>query len=358
MLLRYHTINKRYFFIDITNANKIYQAYLNSVKTSNWKSTTQRFKFDYLSNIEEIQNELENHAYKTGTKTYFVINERGKTRNITGNNCKDKIVRHLICDEIMPKVEKDLIYKNGASRKDKGVDFQRKQLKEDLHKYFRKYGNKGYILLIDFSKYYDNINHAIAYSQLEKYLDDDTEKYIVKEILNSMDRGLNIGDQLSQVIGVLYPKRIDDYMTIVKGAMYGRYQDDIYVISNDKDLLKNYYKEIKKIANELEIIINDKKTTIQRIDKGFHFLQNYYYLTPSGRVVERINKKKLYRQRRKLKKLSIKVKNGERNVRDFINLYNCWLGTNHKVMSKKQLYNYRVLFINLMKGIKDDYCIK
>lgn len=213
--------------MNICDANKIYNAYIEARKSSKWKPSVQKFSHNYLLNIAKIQNELETKTYKTGVKSHFVLNERGKTRNITGNTIKDRIVRRLICDEIMPKIEKDLIYKNGASRKNKGIKFSRDVLKEDLHKYYRKYGNKGYILLIDFSKYYENINKEIAYKQLDKYLDDDIERYLIKEILNSMDNGINIGDQLSQIIGVLYPKEIDNYMTIVLRQNYFRYQDDI-----------------------------------------------------------------------------------------------------------------------------------
>lgn len=345
--------------MNICDANKIYNAYIEARKSSKWKPSVQKFSHNYLLNIAKIQNELETKTYKTGVKSHFVLNERGKTRNITGNTIKDRIVRRLICDEIMPKIEKDLIYKNGASRKNKGIKFSRDVLKEDLHKYYRKYGNKGYILLIDFSKYYENINKEIAYKQLDKYLDDDIERYLIKEILNSMDNGINIGDQLSQIIGVLYPKEIDNYMTIVLRQNYFRYQDDIRIISNSIEELKEDFKVIEKIASKYGLKINYKKSTIQRLDKGFHYLQNYYYLTPSGRVVERINKKKLIRQRRKLKKLAIKVEKGQREFIDVLNLHKGWIGNNKKTMSKIQIKNMDSLFLELFrKEIYGNYNLK
>lgn len=346
--------------MNITDANKIYKASVKACKTSKWKPSVQRFKYNELSNVAIIQQELINKTYKIGYKSHFVLNERGKTRNITGNSIKDRVVSRLICDEIMPKVEKDLIYKNGASRKNKGITFQRELLKEDLRRYYRKYHtNKGYILLIDFHHYYDNIDKEIAYKQLSKYLDDDKEEYIVKTILNSMDNGVEIGNQLSQIIGVLYPKDIDNYMTIVKRTDWSRYQDDCKIISNSKEELQELLEILKEIVKPLHIIINENKCTIQRIDKGFHYLQNYYYLTESGRVVERINKKKVIRMRRKLKSLKIMVENGERTFNSVLNMYKGWIGNNKKTMSKIQIKNMDSLFLELFrKEIYGNYNLK
>lgn len=334
--------------MNITDGNKIYNASLKASSINKWKPSVQRYRYNELQNVAIIQQELINKTYKVGSKSHFVLRERGKTRNITGNTIKDRVVSRLICDEIMPKVEKDLIYKNGASRKGKGIEFQRQQLKNDLHKYYRKYHkNNGYILLIDFQHYYANINKEIAYKQLEKYCDDDTEKYIIKAILDSMSDGIEIGSHLSQIIGILYPKDIDNYMTICLKTDWSRYQDDCKVISNNKDYLKHLLEVVTEITKQLNIEINKKKTNIQRIDKGFHYLQNYYYLTPSGRVVERINKKKIIRQRRKLKKLALMVRNNQRDFIDVLNLHKGWLGSNKKTMSKRQIYNMNKLFSDL-----------
>lgn len=343
----------------ITDSNKIYKAYTLAKKSSKWKSSVQRYSYNYLDNVFKIQEELENQTYKTGKKSHFVLCERGKTRYIIGNTIKDRVVRRLFCDEIMPRVEKDLIYKNGASRKGKGIEFTRQQLRKDLHKYYRKYHtNKGYILLIDFSKYYQNIDIEIAYKQLIKYCNDNIERYVLRDILNSMENGVNIGDQLSQIIGVLYPHKLDNYMSIVLRTDWLRYQDDCKIIANDIETLKYYFSEIQKVAKEYGIIINENKCHIQRIDKGFHYLQNYYYLTDSGRVVERINKNKLYRHNRKMKGLARKVENGERSFSDTLNWHKGWLGTNKKTMSNTQIKNSNNLFYSLFRKEKyGNYCI-
>lgn len=42
-----------------------------------------------------------------------------------------------------------------------------------------------------------------------------------------MEKSVNMGDQLSQAIGIYYPHRIDNYVKYVRGIkFYGRYSDD------------------------------------------------------------------------------------------------------------------------------------
>ena len=283
----------------------------------------------------------------------------------------------------MPAIDKYLIYDNSASQIGKGVDFARRRLKCHMQKYYRKHGNRGYVLLIDFSKYYDNIIHNEAFEQLKRFVNDDKTLMALVEVIDSFKvpvtkspddiynykydsvknsiyldssskyirKSVPIGDQTSQVIGIYYPHRIDNYCKIVKGIkFYGRYMDDIYVIHESKEYLRKLLAEIKEIAKSLGIFINDNKTHICRIDKPFHFLQNSYYLTDSGRVVERINKKRIVRMRRKLKKLRRKADDGLVNCEDIANVYRSWIGAYHKVMSKKQIQSMNELYFSLFGG--------
>ena len=73
----------------------------------------------------------------------------------------DKTVNHLLCDKILsPAISPFLIHDNGASQRRKGVIFSRKRIETHLHRYYREHKtNEGYILLMDFSRYYESIPH-------------------------------------------------------------------------------------------------------------------------------------------------------------------------------------------------------
>lgn len=61
---------------------------------------------------------------------------------------------------------KHIIYDNCASIKGRGISHQRDRFEVHLRKYYRLYGNEGWILFGDFSKFYDNIIHEIAKREL------------------------------------------------------------------------------------------------------------------------------------------------------------------------------------------------
>jgi len=116
-----------------------------------------------------------------------------------------------------------------------------------------------------------------------------------------IDKSLNIGDQLSQVIGIYYVNPIDTYVKYVKQQKYyGRYCDDWYIISHDKEELIMLLDSIKQIAEQRGIHINYKKTKIVKMSNSFKFLQIRYTVTQDGKVLKKINPKRVTAMRRKL----------------------------------------------------------
>ena len=376
----------------MVDLNKLVTAYEKSIRDSKWKPSVQSFNLNYLVEVNKIKKEIEEGIYKTSDISKFIIHERGKTRVISGNSVIDRTVRHYLCDEIlMPNIRPKLIYDNGSSVKGKGVDFTRKRLRTHLHRFYRKHGNKGYILIGDFTKFYDNIRHDIAFEMLSCFTDDTWEK-VLREIFDSfkvdvsflsdedyskcmdkifnsikyeaidnkyktgqkfMNKSVKIGDQTSQILGIYYPYLIDNYVKIVRGMKYyARYTDDFYIISDSKEELRDILENIKVICNELGIFLNENKTVITRLDRKFHFLQNTYQLTESGHIIEKINKKRLVAMKRKLRKLKIKLDEGKVTYEMIEQTYRSWVGGYKKYLSKKQLENLDELFINLFKETK------
>lgn len=373
----------------LCDANNLYRAYEASVKGSKWKESTQKFILNFLRYIFALQMELMSRTLKNGQTDEFTLRERGKIRPITSLPTKDRIVRHVLCDELLlPEVRKKIIYDNGASIKRRGISFSRNRFEVHLRKYYRQHGNEGYILFGDFSKFYDNIIHEIAKRELLKLFDDDEfvdwlltlifdgfkidvsymtdEEYAVcldtmfnkleyrlipKEALTGekfMEKSVNIGDQLSQVIGIYYPYRIDNYVKYVRSQKYyGRYMDDWYIMSPSKEELLDILEHIREIAAELGIHINDKKTRIVKISGTYKYLQIKYTLTDSGKIIKRINPERVTAMRRKLKKLAVKVQNGEILYENVENMYRGWMGNYYKLLSKQQRKNLVVLYEEL-----------
>ena len=165
-----------------------------------------------------------------------------------------------------------------------------------------------------------------------------------------MPKSLAIGDQVSQICSVYFPTRIDNYCKIVRSIRwYGRYMDDSYIISNDKQFLHEMLDKITKIASELGIFINHKKTKIMKINHFFTWLKLRYKLTETGHLVIKVNPKNVTRERRKLKKYRKMVDQGRMPLIDVQNSFKSWLGTYDKLLSYRTKFNMKALYRDLFE---------
>ena len=373
----------------LSDLNLLYDSFRASMKGSAWKEEPQRCEMDFLSEIVALSEEIKTRKYRTSKGTEFTLHERGKIRHIHGARMRDRVVRHALCDgELGPKLRPYLIHNNGASQKGKGLAFSRNLFERDMHNYWLQHRtNEGYIAFVDLSKFYDNVRHDkireyvypkiteealwlmdevlrsfeidVSYMSDEQYascLDEkfDSVKYyetVPKSLMTGekhMPKSVEIGDQVSQDIGVFFPTRIDNYCKIVRGCKYyGRYMDDIYIIHHDLDELKDILKGVKATAAELGLHTNDRKTRIAKLADTYKYLQVKYSLTASGKVVRRINPKSVARERRRLKAYRKLLDRDEMSYEDIEQAARSWMGSYTKLMSKKQIKHMKMLYFEL-----------
>ena len=142
---------------------------------------------------------------------------------------------------------------------------------------------------------------------------------------------------LPEVIGIYYPYPIDNYVKYVRQQkFYGRYMDDWYIMNPSKEELEELLENVCKIAAELGIHINRKKTRIVKISSKYKFLQIKYTLTDTGKVIKRINPDRVTAMRRKLKKLAVKVGHEEVDYDNVENMFRGWMGGHYKLLSREQ----------------------
>jgi hypothetical protein len=378
----------------ISDPNNLYEAYLKTISSSKWKETTQKFMVNYLREIFKLSDDLWNMTYMPGTQGEFILHERGKLRPITTSQPRDRIVRNVLCDKVLiPEVTKHLIYDNGASIKNKGIDFTRRRFEVHLHKAVKEYGtNEIYGLFGDFSKFYDNIIHSISKTQLLNLFQNDPYlewlldvifhnfevdvsymsnyeynqclfnmvfnkleyRKIPKELLTGhlyMEKSINMGDRVSQIVGVYYPSEADTYIKYVRGMKYyDRYSDDWCLICNNKETLKDILEYLdKNIYTKLGIHLNKKKTRIVKLDRPFKFLQTTYRVSNTGHINKKMNPKRVRDMKKKLKRFKIKIDNKEMDYLQAENTFKSWYLNHAKLMTKIQRRTILSLYESLFK---------
>ena len=375
--------------MEIADINVLYEAFRASMKGSAWKREPQKFEYNWLEELVALKTELETKTYKTLPGSEFTLNERGKIRHIHGGRMRDRVVRHALCDNILgPCLRPYLIHNNGASQKGKGLSFARKMFERDLHNYYLEHrSNDGYVGFVDISKFYDNIRHdkvkEFLYPKIPEechwlmdeilknmevdvsYMTDEEYSHCITDKFNSvwyyetitpdkrtgekfMQKSVNIGDQVSQDIGVFFPIRIDNYVKIVRGVKkYGRYMDDMYFIVDSKEEALSLIQGVKERAEEIGLFINEKKTQIVKLSHNFRYLQTKYRLSDTGKVIKRINPAQVTRERRKLKAYRRLLNKEIIKYEDVEQAYKSWMGAYTPLMSKKQIKKMKELFKEL-----------
>jgi hypothetical protein len=322
--------NKPATFETLSDFDNLYFSAIQAMKNVIWKDSAIHYEANIFKNVNKVMKALvAGEDIRQGFIT-FSIKERGKVREIRSVHIEERVVQKCLCDYILvPVLSKSLIYDNGANLKNKGMHFSVKRLIRHLARFYRENGsNEGYVLTVDFSKYFDNVNHEIL---LKLVFDKIKEPRVCRYIKDFVDafgvKSLGLGSQVSQISAIYYPNRIDHLIKEqlrIKG--YGRYMDDFYLIHKDKDYLKECLNIICKACDELGVVINHKKTIISKLSNGFVFLKGKYILTETGKVLRLSGKDIIKRERRKLKKLCKKVSEGKVHYWDVLTSYLSWRG--------------------------------
>lgn len=333
----------------LLDLNNLHNAFVECKKSVSWKSSVQNYEANELFNLSQLRKRLAENRYTQKPFFEFSINERGKTRHIKSLHISDRVLQRALCDCVLtPSVKPYLIYDNGASVKGKGVEFSRRRLKAHLRKFYLRHRNNGYVLTIDFSKYFDNIRHDRLTEMLGKRIKDDRTMALVKYLIGTFGnsgKGVGIGSQISQVAGIFYPTEIDNYCkTVRRCRFYGRYMDDTYIIDESKDFLKSVLCGIRIICSRLGIIINEKKTQIHRLSDGFTFLKMRYIFSPSGRIAVIPCRKTITRERRKLKKLKARMEQGKITAEEIRGQYRSWRGNITRFNAYKSIRSMDALY--------------
>lgn len=292
-----------------------------------WKASIQRYIANKPTAVYRVYNELRNGIYQPDPFYEFEICERGKQRHIRSCTVRDRNVQRCLCDfSLVPAVSRSFIYDNGASMKDKGYSFSVRRIKKHLRRYFRRHGNHGYILLFDFKKFFDSVDHENLRKIIFNTYRDERMRRIVMMIVESFgERGLGLGSQVSQVLALASADELDHFVKEkLRIQWYGRYMDDGYLIHESKEYLQYCLDEIIKVCEKLGITVNRKKTKIMRIDKGFTYLKIRFFVTDSGRIVKKIPRQSITRMRRKLKKLKKKFDAGRISICDVEASFHSW----------------------------------
>lgn len=344
-------LNEQYGnFDEIISFDNLCDAFQLCKKTVSWKASTQKYERNLFKNVYQTRRDI--YSGKSVSKGFhhFTLRERGKERYIRSVHISERVVQKSVNRNcLLPILSTSLIHDNGASLKGKGVDFTHKRLTQHLSEFYREYGRDGYILLLDFSGYFDNILHEPIFEDLEKKVFDKRIIELTKQFVVPFgEKSLGLGSETSQILAINYPNHIDHYIKeVLRIRGYARYMDDSYLIHHSKEYLQYCLKEIKRMCDEIGIKLNPNKTQIVKLTHQFTFLKTKYSITETGKIVRRVSRPAVTRMRRKMKKFKRFLDQGLMTLDDINCSYQSWRGYLKRKNSYTSLCNLDKLYHDL-----------
>lgn len=285
---------------------ELHYAYNVAKKHKSNKNYVLSFNKNLENNLFDLENELKNKTYTAQQSICFLIN-RPKKREIFAAQFRDRIVHHLYFNRTHELFEKTFIYDSYSCIKGKGTHFGIERLKHHIASESNDYKKTCYVLKLDIKGYFMAIHKPtllnIVLGELKKGGIEDgltlwlseqiimlkpTENCIMlsdeheyedlpktKTLFNSeKDCGLPIGNLTSQLFSNVYLNVFDQYMKrVLKCKHYGRYVDDAYVISCDKEFLKKVKNKAREfLKDRLRLTMHEGKTRISNVKYGVEFL--------------------------------------------------------------------------------------
>ena len=347
-------------FDNIENVASYKSLYEATKKASNgvrFKASVQRGLLTILFRIAKQRKQLLEEKDVRQGFIEFDICERGKVRHIRSVHFAERVIQKSLCNNVLyPVLTNGLIYDNSASQKGKGTLFAQQRLIYHLQEYYKKYGCEGYILNIDFKKYFDSIKHDSVKENLQKHFKDEKLLNLTFSFVDAFgERGLGLGSETSQINAVAHINAIDHYIKETKRCKYyGRYMDDSYSISPSKEFLQELISDLEQKYVKYGIEVNKKKTQIRKISNGFTFLKTKFYLTKTGRIIKKPCRVSITRERRKLKKQARFFNEGILTIEELEQSYQSWRGSMKYRNARRTVHNMDILYNKLFERSIED----
>ena len=312
--------------ISVTELIKAYRICRTNV---GWKASVQRYGFNLWKNSLKYHKMLQEGRDTFKGFFQFEIYERGKKRKIRSIHISERCIeKSLALNSFVPMLRNSLIYDTSASLKGRGTDYARRRILKHLRSWYHFHGNSGYVIVGDFTSFFDNIDHDVLLGIIDKHFDDKRfVEYTRKSISHYGRKGLGLGSELNQIYAISVPNELDQYIkTVLRVKIYHRYNDDFYLFVETKEEAHRILEDIRVVTRKLGITLSERKTYITKLSKGFTFLKKRYVLTDSGRVITRHCRRNITYEHRKLKKFRKKMGEGEMSYSIVRQQYSSWRG--------------------------------
>lgn len=271
---------------------------------------------------------LEDLTYTTSKYSTFEIFEPKKRLIFRLPYYPDRITHHAIMNVTEPIWVNIFIKHTYSCIKERGIHEVVKDVRKALDS--NPEGTK-YCLKMDVRKFYPSLDHDVLSSIIRKKIKDPKTLALLDEIIHSAE-GVPIGNYLSQFFANLYLAYFDHWVKEeLKCKYYFRYADDMVILSDDKNFLRNVLVTIKLYMREVLKLSLKQNYQIFPVDsRGIDFVGYRFY--HSHTLLRKSIKIRMYRLINKYKSGKISKEEIKRRLQSYFG----WM----KYCDSKHLLNH------------------
>lgn len=299
----------------------LYAAFLCAKRHKAGKPYVRRFEKHLKRNLKELRDTLWDRSYKPAPSSCFII-ERPKKREVFAAHFRDRIVHHLYYNYTHELYERTFIADTYSCIPGRGTHYGIERLAMHIRKESMSHSRPCYVMKLDIRGYFMHIcrerllkiamgtletmrHHRIAKGEKDTWedrIDIGFVEWMTHEIvlLDPNDNcivvghesdwagldpaktmrmagsglGMPIGNLTSQLFSNVYLNVFDQYMKRTLGCKhYGRYVDDAYVVSHNKEWLLSIVPEIRSfLFRSLGLEMHMGKLSVTESHYGTEFL--------------------------------------------------------------------------------------
>ena len=280
---------------------KLFEAYLDCRKHKRNTINALMFEYNLEQNLFRLYEDLVSGEYKIGQSICFIV-LYPKPREVWAADFRDRIVHHLIYNEIKDKFYKRFIKDTHSCIPDRGTTNAVKSVRAHAESVTHNYTETAYFLKADLKNFFVSIDKNILYDEIQKFVNEEWVLSLIKQVIfhnpktsvcikspaykfdflpkykslwhTQSDKGLPIGNLTSQFFSNVYLNVLDQYVKHhLKCKYYCRYVDDFVIMHKSPQYLNDVHKDLTVFLKErLNLELHQNKKLINKVDKGIDFV--------------------------------------------------------------------------------------
>ena len=288
---------------------EVIRAYKDCLQNKRNTRNAKEFEIDWLVNCRALCDEINFGEYEIGKSITFVVT-RPKLREVFAADFRDRVVHHLVINELLPYFEEEFITETYSCRVGKGVLYGIKSLYDQIKDCTENYIKDAWCVKMDLRAFFMSIPKDRLAERVDKFIEDkyplNRKKAMLKRLCRQIilhrpetscekkgdlslwrklptekslfavgsERGLPIGNLTSQIFANFYLSPLDHYIKEeLNMPYYGRYVDDLVIVSGDKEKLKKIIPLVEDyVTNKLGLTMHKDKRYMQHYKNGVPFI--------------------------------------------------------------------------------------